>query len=97
MWPHRTSASGPPTPVFSENIVVPLHTYICKIDLKPKLGPDDHSPEQNGIAKELKKKKKGIKKSCQYLENIYQVTDIFTSSDSTARSSTQTSCPAPAR
>lgn len=58
MWPHRTSASGPPTPVFSENIVVPLHTYICKIDLKPKLGPDDHSPEQNGIAKELKKKKR---------------------------------------
>ena len=62
MWPHRTSASGPPTPVFSENIVVPLHTYICKIDLKPKLGPDDHSPEQNGIAKELKKKKKRNKK-----------------------------------
>ena len=58
MWPHLTSASGPPTPVFSENIVVPLHTYICKMHLKPKLGPDDHSPEQNGIGRELGKKKK---------------------------------------
>lgn len=46
-------ASGPPTPVFSENIVVPLHTYICKMHLKPKLGPDDHSPEQNAIGREL--------------------------------------------
>ena len=61
MWPHLTSASGPPTPVFSENTVVPLHTYICKIHLKPKLGPDDRSPEQNGIGKELKKKKRNKK------------------------------------
>lgn len=34
---------------------------------------------------------KGIKKSYQYLENIHQATDILTSSDSTARSGTQTS------
>lgn len=92
MWPHLTSASGPPTPVFSENIVVPLHTYICKMHLKPKLGPDDHSPEQNGIGRELGAGGgKGIKKSYQYLENIHQATDILTSSDRTAGSGTQTS------
>ena len=73
MWPHRTSASGPPTPVFSENIVVPLHTYICKIDLKPKLGPDDHSPEQNGIAKELKKKNPTHHQCTQQLGYISRV------------------------
>ena len=90
MWPHLTSASGPPTPGFSENTAVPLHTYICKIHLKPKLGPDDRSPEQNGIGKEFKKKKGGIKKSRQYLENIHRATEMFTSSDRPAWRGTQT-------
>lgn len=49
MWYSVTSAHVILMAVFSENIVVPLHTSICKIHLKPKLGHYDPSLEQNGM------------------------------------------------
>lgn len=51
MWYCITSASVTHMPLFSENIVVPRHTCICKTHLKPKLGHYDPSLEQNGTEK----------------------------------------------
>ena len=49
MWYYITSACVTPMPFFSKNILVPLHTCICKIHLKPKLFP-------NGTREKKKKK-----------------------------------------
>lgn len=61
-----TSARVTPTPVFSENIVVPIrpitHTYICNTHPKPKLGHCDPSP---GAKWHWKKTNKQTNKSCQ--------------------------------